>query len=98
MEAGQCSGICTTEIFGRILELDRLVSRKQRRESELRRVNRDGCVEIMSELDLPLTYYASLLLFFVRELVPVSDSFLGKVRETATDDEIRVLRKHGIEL
>lgn len=88
----------TKDIMDRILAADKIFLKGRNKEAELRNENQKACDEILKELGHHTTNYFALFLVYVGNLIPVGSGFLDKVRETATNEELEILKKHGIEL
>ena len=88
----------TKDIMDRILAADKIFLKERNKEAELRNKNQKACDEILKELGHHTTYYFGLFLAYASNTMPVGSSLLEKVRETATEKELEMLKKHGIEL
>lgn len=86
------------DVMDRILAADKIFLKQRNKEAELRNENQKACDEILEELGYHTTDGLALFLVYVRNLIPVGSSLLDKVRETATEKELKTLKKHGIEL
>ena len=74
------------------------INKARNKEVELRRKNREACSEIFEELGYHATDWTTLFLACAGNTIPVGSSLLERVRDTATEHELNVLRKHGIKL
>lgn len=86
------------DVMDRILAADKIFLKQRNKEAELRNENQKACGEILKELGYHTTDGLALFLVYVRNLIPVGSSLLDKVRETATKEELEILKKHGIKL
>ena len=86
------------DLIDKFIEMDK-ISRKQIDDAcRLRVMNREACAEIMDEIGDSMTTYVERLLFFAGNTIPVGTALLQKVKETATEEELRILKKHGINI
>jgi len=86
------------DVMDRILAVDKIFLKQRNKEAELRNENQKACYEILEELGYHTTDGLALFLVYVRNLIPVGSGLLDKVRETATEKELEILKKHGIVL
>ena len=86
------------DLIDKLIEIDK-ISRKQIEDASKRRVmNLEACADIMDEIGDSMTTYVEQLLFFAGNTIPVGTALLQKVKETATEEELRILKKHGINI
>ena len=88
----------TKDIMDKILAADKILLKQINKETELRNENQKACDEILEELGYHTTDGLALYLVYARNLIPVGSGLLDKIRETATEQELETLKKHGIEL
>lgn len=88
----------TEDLMDRILSADKFILKQRNKEAELRNKNHKACDKILKELGYQATEYVSLFLVYAGNTIPVGSGLLDKVRETATEKELEVLKKHGIKL
>lgn len=86
------------DVMDRILAADKIFLKQRNKEAELRNENQKACDEILEELGYHTTDGLALFLLHVGNLIPVGSGLLDNVRETATEKELKILRKHGIKL
>lgn len=86
------------DLIDKFIEIDK-ISRKQIEDGcRLRVMNREACTGIMDEIGDSMTTYVERLLCFAGNAIPVGTALLQKVKETATEEELRILKKHGINI
>lgn len=86
------------DLIDKLIKIDK-ISRKQIDDAcRLRAMNREACAGIMDEIGDSMTTYVEQLLFFAMNTIPVGTALLQKVKETATEEELRILKKHGINI
>ena len=85
-------------ITDKLIGIDKAIIKARNKEAELKSKNREACNEILEELGYQATDWTALFLFYVGNTIPVGSSLLDRVRDTATERELDVLRKHGIKL
>ena len=86
------------DVMDRILAADKILLKQINKETELRNENQKACDEILEELGYHTTDGLGLFLVYASNTIPVGSVLLDKVRETATEQELETLKKHGIEL
>lgn len=84
------------DLIDKLIEMDKYSRRQIEEAIRLRVMNREACAGIMDEIGDSMTTYVERLLFFAMNTIPVGTALLQKVKETATEEELRILKKHGI--
>lgn len=85
-------------ITDKLIGIDKVIIKARNKEAEIKTKNMEACGDILKELGYQVTDWTTLFLFYVGNTIPVGSLLLDRVRDTATEHELNVLRKHGIKL